>query len=305
VKRTRTPRGKATVRARPLILFLILIGFADPAQADLKPVLDSAIGTFPGHWSLTTQGFRDRYVPDEGFGNGAYAVPRLDAPVVLGFDLDSIACSTCKLMPRGERSAPGVSRYQCEAGLQGRRIFFMESGERVLGSDDVAWIESKAPNPPFKVSGDHRGRLFFHEWVSSREIAPGQKLACGAWIEGDYPPKGEYSEEYEDTLAIGEYVIRDRAIYLTGKDKVVYLFQDHTPVESSAATFESAFLPTRYSDLENVSLSYIYRIPGGFWLRINLVRNHEGAGAYQGMFILEFKDGNGRLLAGNSELYMY
>jgi len=86
---------------------------------------------------------------------------------------------------------------------------------------------------------------------------------------------------------------------------VVYLFQDHTPVESSAATFESAFLPTRYSDLENVSLSYIYRIPGGFWLRINLVRNHEGAGAYQGMFILEFKDGNGRLLAGNSELYMY
>jgi len=52
---------------------------------------------------------------------------------------------TCKLMPRGERSAPGVSRYQCEAGLQGRRIFFMESGNECLVR--MMWPGSRARHP--------------------------------------------------------------------------------------------------------------------------------------------------------------
>jgi len=138
---------------------------------------------------------------------------------------------------------------------------------------------------------------------SVREIAPDQKLACGAWIEETIHRRAEYSEEYEDTLAIGEYFIRDRAIYLTGKDKVLPVPGPHPGrIERRHVRMRPFF--RHDTPIWRTSASRTSPHPRRFWLRINLVRNHEARGV-PGNVILEFKGWKRRLLAGNSELYMY
>jgi len=83
------------------------------------------------------------------------------------------------------------------------------------------------------------------------------------------------------------------------------LFREGKPVDSGRSTFELAFLPPHYSDLEKASFAYIYRIRGGFWLRVNFWRSVEGAGADEGMFLLQFKKGEYQLLAGGTAVHMY
>src|SRR6266850_294572 len=219
-----TMRSRARARAAPLFLAVLALGA--PAQVsgalhrqitsygiDVEVLVESAIGEIPGHWSLGSKGFRDQYVPDAGFGNGVYSVP-LDAPTTLGFALDSTSCAPCAILRGREHQLPNDSRhrnaYKCMPGLQGARALFMASTESTLGSEDPGWVEAERPAPRFPVSGSRGKDLFFHEWITTKEIVPGKRLACGAWIEGAYPPKGEYSEEYGDTIAAGSYVIRDR-----------------------------------------------------------------------------------------------
>lgn len=275
-------------------------------EADFQT--ESAIGEVPGHWGLTGQGFRDQFLPDPGFGKGVYSVP-LSAPRTLGFDLDSVNCVPCERVPGREHQSNGDSRrrnaYKCLPGLHGNQAFFMASAESVAGAADPVWVESKKRTPRFPASGPTVRNLFFHEWITAKEVAPGKRLACGAWIEGTYPPKGEYSEEYGDTIAAGNYVIRDRAIYFVQiENELKYLFRDSRPVESGKSTFESAFLPPHYSDLESAGFSYVYRVPGALWLRTNFSRSIEGAGADEGMFLIELKE-DSRLLAGDTAIRMY
>ncbi len=309
-----------SVAGVPLLLAVALLGVpsrgvgalhrqvtSDGIDVDFQ--VESAIGEIPGHWSLASQGFRDQYLPDTGFGDGVFSVP-LGAPAALGFDLDSVNCVPCALVDRPAHQLQRDSRhrnaYKCRPGLQGRRVFFMASAESVIGAEDPVWSEAMEPTPRFRVSGRRGEDLFFHEWITAKEIAPGKRLACGAWIEGEYPPKGEYIEVYEDTLALGEYVIRDRAIYLIGEgNEPEYLLRESNPIESNKCTFERAFLPARYSELETVTFSYVYRIQGGFWLRVNFSRSFEGAGADEGMFLLEFGSGKPQLLAGDTSVRMY
>ncbi len=276
---------------------------------DVDFQVESAIGTIPGHWGLNGKGFRDQFLPDPGFGSGVYSVP-LDVPVTLAFDLDSVNCVPCALVVGREHQSESDSRrrnaYKCLPGLHGGQAFFMASAESVLGAEDPVWVESKKSSPRFPAPGTRGKGLFFHEWITAREVSPGKRLACGAWIEGVYPPKGEYSEEYGDTIAAGSYVIRDRAIYLVRSgNELEYLLQDARPVESGRSTFELAFLPPHYSDLENVGFSYIYRVPEGYWLRVNFSRSIEGAGADEGMFLLELKKDSHRLVAGDTAIRMY
>lgn len=311
--------NRPTAKVR-LLLALLILGTPFPALGavqrqvtsygiGLEFQVESAIGEVPGHWGLTSKGFRDQFLPDDGFGKGVFSVP-MDAPAALAFDLDSISCVPCALVKGRAHQSDNDSRlrnaYKCEPGLQGRQAFFMASAESVFGAEDPGWAESKRRTPRFKMTGTSVRAPFFHEWISSKEIAPGERLACGAWIEGVYPPKGEYSEEYGDTIAAGTYVIRDRAIYLVvaGSD-IQYLFRSEQPIESGKSTFELAFLPPRYSDLENVDFSHLYRVRGGFWLRVNFSRSFEGAGADEGMFILDLRKDRPQLLAGDTAIRMY
>jgi hypothetical protein len=299
---------------------LLLLGFAGPARGALPPKVDfsgvdvtvqieSAIGEVPGHWSLTKQGFRNQYLPDSGFGNGVFSVP-LDAPAVLAFDLDSVNCVPCVLVKKSEHQLRSDSRhrnsYACGPGMSQRRAFFLASVESVGAGVDPGWVESKEQAPRFPVSASPGTPLHFHEWITTKEIAPGKRLACGAWFEGAYPPKKEYSEVRGDTVDVADYIIRDRAIYLIGtENQPEYLFRSCEPSEAWKSTFELAFLPPNYSELERVRFAQIYSVREGFWLRANVVRDFEGAGAEEGILLLEFRNGQYRLLAGATEVRMY
>ena len=302
-----------------MFLTILALGIPFPASGALQRgftsyaidtvfQVESAIGQIPGHWSLNGKGFREQFQPDPGFGNGIFSVP-MDAPATLGFDLDSIGCVPCALLKQREHQLEHDSKrrnaYQCKPGLQGSQAFFMVAVESVMAAEDPVWVESEGPSPRYPMSGSPGKDHFFHEWITTREVVPGKRLACGAWIQGAYPPKGEYSEEYGDTIANETYVIRDRGIYLVGRgNDLEFLYRSAQPVRSGKITFESAFLPPHHSDLENIGFSYVYRIRGGFWLRINFSRSVEGAGADEGMFILQFRNGM-QLLAGNTAIRMY
>ncbi len=305
---------------RFLLLALLCTGAAGPAggastiQADIAGVsiavqTESAIGRVPGHWSLTKQGFRNQFLPDSGFGNGVFSVP-LDAPAVLAFDLDSVNCVPCVLVNGSEHQLKGDSRhrssYACRPGLPERGAFFLASEEPVGAGLDPGWIETEGQAPRFPAPASPRAPLHFHEWITAKEIVPGRRLACGAWFEGAYPPKKEYNEVRGDTVDDADYVIRDRAIYLIGSEnQPEYLLRSSDPTESWQSTFELAFLPPDYSELESVRFAQIYSIRGGFWLRVNISRDIEGAGADEGILLLEFRDGQYRLLAGATEVRMY
>ena len=94
--------------------------------------------------------------------------------------------------------------------------------------------------------------------------------------------------------------------YLVGKkDRPEYLWREGNPVNSYESSFELAFLPADHSEMENVAFSYVYRVQGGLWLRVNHSRDHEGAGVDEGMFLLDLRKGKPLFLAGATEIRMY
>jgi hypothetical protein len=182
----------------------------------------------------------------------------------------------------------------------------MASAESVLEGWMPSWLEHEDSAPPFPITGPPGKALFFHEWLSTAEVVPGKWLACGAWIDGEDPPRMEYDEERGDSIADGFYTLRDRAIYLVGSDdKPEYLWRDSRPIDVGHSSFELAFLPSDHSKLEKVVFSYVYRVNGGVWLRVDYERDHEGAGVNEGMFLLDLRKGAPLLLAGATEIRMY
>ena len=143
---------------------------------------ESAIGEVPGHWSLK-QTFRDQFLPDSGFGNGVFSVP-LDAPTALGFSMDSTNCAPCALLKGREHQRPCDSRrhnaYKCSPALQGMRAFFMAFAEPVTTVEDLGWVEAEKPSARFPVSGSPGKDLFFHEWITEKDIRPREeaRLRC-------------------------------------------------------------------------------------------------------------------------------
>jgi hypothetical protein len=308
------------VGARPLLrLTLPFLGFAGPTEAaasskvsisgvDAVVQLESAIGQIPGHWALSKQGFRDRFLPDSGYGNGVYSVP-LHVPTLLAFNMDSGECVPCALVkgakPVSRHVNGGESSYAC-GGFSERRAFFLASAESVGPGMDPGWVESREPAPRFQVSNAREAPIHFHEWITTKEISPGKRLACGAWFEGAYPPEKAYNELRGDTVDVADYVILDRAIYLIGTEgQAEYLFRSDQPSEAWESTFELAFLPADYSELESARFSQIHRVRGGFWLRVKVTRDFEGAGAEEGILLLECRTGGCQLLAGATEVRMY
>lgn len=269
---------------------------------------ESAIGDVPGHWSLTEQGFRNEYMPDSGFGNGVFSV-LLSAPAAIAFDLDSVACVPCTRMEGREHTPKGCvghwNAYQCRPGIRGRRVFFMASQELPGSGFDPGWVVSKRA-PRFQVASRSSRHIHFSEWITTRDVVPGKRLACAAWFEGPYPPLKGYNEVRGDTTDLPDYVIRDRAIYLVGSnDEPEYLLRSSESIDMWDGTFELAFLPQDHSELEDFRFSYIYPVPGGFWLRVNANRDFEGAGADEGVLLLEFVHGRQRVLAAASNIRMY
>lgn len=315
-----TPRIRSSVAQSSLLCALLLLGFSGPAEgaASLKAGLsgtdatvqiESAIGEVPGHWSLNKQGFRHQFLPDSGFGNGVFSVP-LSAPAALAFDLDSAVCVPCMRVEGSEHQLRTDPRhrnaYACGPGMSQRRAFFLASGESVGVGMDPGWVESKGQAPRFPVTGSPGTPLRFHEWITSKEVTPGKRLACGAWFEGAYPPRKEFNEVRGDTVDAADYIVRDRAIYLVDSgNRPEYLFRSSEPTEAWKSTFELAFLPPDYSELERVGFAQIYKVAGGFWLRVNVVRDFEGAGAEEGIVLLEFRNGRYQLLAGATDVRMY
>ena len=109
-----------------------------------------------------------------------------------------------------------------------------------------------------------------------------------------------------DTVDVADYIILDRAIYLIGTEgQADFLFRSDQPLEAWKSAFELAFLPADYSELERVRFSQIHRVREGFWLRVKVVRDFEGAGAEEGILLLECRTGECQLLAGATDVYMY
>ncbi|HXF59461.1 MAG TPA: hypothetical protein VN539_06530, partial [Candidatus Saccharimonadales bacterium] len=240
--------------------------------------VDAQIGKSPGHWSSHRQDETNQFLPDSGFTPEIYSVPFLSDPSLLAFDLESIKCVRCRLMNDSAHQFRWDTRphkkYDCSDTFSGRRAFFMASSESVMSALDPGWYDLGEQPPRFPCSTKSGKQVHFREWMTGYEVLPGKRLACGAWFEGAYPPLPEYSEIRGDTVAYGSYVIRDRAIYLVGKeDKPEYLWRERHPVNSYESTFELAFLPADHSEMENEKFSYVYRVPGGLWLRVDHSRD--------------------------------
>ena len=313
------PRIARTLAAR-ILLLLSIAAWCGPAAAATAPAgdgdsypdtvrVESAIGIVPGHWSLTKQGFRNEYLPDSGFGRGVFSVP-LKAPVAIAFRMDSAGCVPCELVEKSAHQFPYDSRhryaYRCGSMPPDvDRALFVATGEPVPRGFDPGWVESQDEHPRYSAPPSKRP-LRFHEWVTTWEVLPGKRLGCGAWFEGEYPPRKDYDEVRGDTVDVADYVLRERSIYLLGASgSPEYLFRTRDGREAWKSTFELAFLPSDYSELERVRFSYVYPVRGGFWLRIAFSRDFEGAGVDEGIYLLELRDAGCRLLAGASETRMY
>jgi hypothetical protein len=280
----------------------------DFAGLEITPRVPSTIGEVPGHWSLTRQGFRNEYVPDSGFGKGVFSVP-FDVPQAIAFNLAGPACMPCVRIEGRWHQLPNDTRtryaYRCKPGIEDHRAFFLASGESLGVGNDPKWIESRA-KPPFPPGLPRTDSLHFHESITTYDVLPGRRLACSAWFQGAYPPIKAFNETRGDTTDLADYVILDRAIYLVdAKGRPEFLLRENRPLESGNATYERAFLPWDYSELEQVRFSYVYAVNGGFWLRIDFSQDFEGAGAESGMLLIEFRNGASRLVAGASDIMMY
>ncbi len=262
-------------------------------------------GVLPGHWSTSTNGFRESFEPDSGYGRGIYAVP-LDADSCFAFDLNSTATVPCSRVDPTPVTLPSDSRlfyrFRCAAEWESRDVLFVAGDvPRPLEGEALKW----SPPPPETADGaapPAREPALHRVTMTARPaLLQGSTLVARATFYGRYPPAPEYDETRGDSITFGHYRLRRRSLSVEG-GPAWFESRDAGEVEGG---LEWAFLPADASQRSQARFVTLYRIATGYLLLLNWTTDFEGAGVNQTMELYSCQRGRWSRRAAAQRTRMY
>jgi len=302
-----------------LCLFNLLYLQASDANAE------GVYGQVPGKWSLDKHGFRDKFVPTSGYGNGVYAVKGLYDDILLALDTDGEGFAECRIVS-GER---GVAQpipdsncnphgpictafpYKCSSELA--RPLFIATNTRPTSSERLKWVNSINPTPAFKPIKIPAGGLLplYFERFSKPKALNGKHLFHGAWLSGP----NEFQPSADESYPTSVYEHYGRALYFREASGIKFLSKPSLNF-GEASAFEPAMKDKYQWEGEPLSAPLhdqpqyypfhkIYTVPGGYWLEIDWLSDFEGAGATIHTLILQVIKGEISQFTSAQQTRMY
>jgi len=292
-----------------VLLGSIMFVASSPLHAGEGPPA-TAYGNVPGKWSLNEKGFRDKFVPTLGYGNGVYAVEGISADVVLALDTDGESFAECRKISGGQGEAQAIPNpncgpagprctafpYKCSVELS--KPLFIETNIRPTTSERLKWAKSADPAPAFKSINDPAKGIspFYFERYCKPKALNGKILFHGAWLTGPNKSKPGLDESYPASV----YDHYGRALYFREVSGIKFLSEPSVDF-GEASAFEPAskneyrWEGEAWSDKLHEQPQYypfnkIYTVPGGFWLEIDWDSDFEGAGVTTHTMILKMTD---------------
>lgn len=277
-----------------------------------SPSLQAAeYGKVPGKWTLDEKGFRDKFVPNPGYGKGVYAVQGISADVVLAIDTEGEGFAECRKISEGQGVAQPVPDpncspagprctafpYKCSSELS--KPLFIETNVRPTTSERLKWSNSINATPAFKlIKNPAQGiRPFYFERSCSPKALNGKILFHGAWLTGP----NEFQRGADESYPASVYNHYGRALYFREASGIKFLSEPSIDF-GEASAFEPA-TKDKYewegepssAPLHDQPQYYpfrkIYTVPEGYWLEIDWLADFEGAGATTHTLILQVING--------------
>jgi hypothetical protein len=291
-----------------------------------SPSLQAAeYGQIPGKWTLNKQGFRDKFVPNPGYGKGVYAVRGISADEVLALDTDGKGFAECRKISGGTDTAQPIPEpncspagprctafpYKCSSELS--KPLFIETNIRPTASERLIWANSASPAPAFKpIINPAQGiRPFYFERSCRPKLLDGKTLLHGAWLTGPNKFQPEADESYPTSV----YDHFGRALYIREASGIKFLSGPSLDF-GEASAFEPAITDKYQWEGEPASAMHhdqpqyypfhkMYTVPGGYWLEIDWLADFEGAGAVTHTLILQIIDGKVSEFTSAQQTRMY
>lgn len=155
-------------------------------------------GNVPGKWALNNHGFRDKFIPVSGYGNGVYAVEGIFNDVVLALDTNGEGFAECRKVTKEqglaqpipiqncEPTGPGCTAYPYKCSSELLKPIFIETNIRPTSSERLNWKDSINPLPAFipLISSLNGKPPFYFERSCKPKALAGKILYHGAWITG-------------------------------------------------------------------------------------------------------------------------
>lgn len=296
-----------TGRPMTLLLLLASLAFGDPVAARAEELPRAEFGRTPGHFTPDRNGFRHKFVPDSGFGDGVYAVP-IDADRLLALDLDSAVTRYCTRIDPKPFTFPhdtrGHYRFRCDAALAPSEPLFVATDQlRPIRGEALEWRDWPEDSA-VRLTG-HGG---LHRYVATAQPAllNGLLLITTATFSGRYPPLKEFDELREDSITFGHYEVRDRVLYVgRSVGRSVRTWLEAPEVKAVEDGLEWAFLPGDASEKTDARFKTLFTTPNGYLLVLRKTRDHEGSGFDETVDIFSFESGRWRRRATAERTWMY
>lgn len=278
----------------------------------VSPNLQAAeYGEIPGKWSLDTHGFRNKFIPNPGYGKGVYAVMRLNSDVVLALDTDGEGFAECRKIHDGQGDAQPIPYpncgpagpmctaypYRCNSELS--KPLFIETNVRPTTSERLKWSNSNNPIPAFQPIKNSVAGIspFYFERSCSPKALNGKTLFHGAWLTGP----NEYQRGADESYPASVYDHYGRALYFREASEINFLSEPSLdfaepsafePAKKDKYEWEGESLTAPLHDQpQYYPFHKIYTVPGGYWLEIDWLSDFEGAGATTHTLILQLING--------------
>jgi hypothetical protein len=282
-------------------------------------------GKVPGKWSHDEKGFRDKFVPTSGYGNGVYAVQGINADWVLALDTDGDGFAECRKIPAGQGTAqpvpdpncgpqgPRCTAYPYKCSSEMARPLFIETNVRPTTSERLTWSNSNNPVPAFKPIGNPpKGtRPFYFERSCRPKALDGKILFHGAWLTGP----NEFHPKADESFPASVYDHYGRALYFRETPGIKFLSEPainfgeasaFEPAMKNGYRWEGEIWSDKLHDQpQYYPFNKIYTVPGGFLLEIDWEADFEGAGAAMNTLILQVIDGKVSEFTSAQQIRMY
>ena len=290
-----------------VVLGVCVVWACSHAQAQQQPTsndpdIRAEYGIVPGHrdFNSNTPGY---FVRDADYPPGVFAVSIPDRTQLLAFDADSNISAVCTRMDPSPVAVPNSSgryfRFRCPGSWDSREVVFLDTTALVpTSAEELKWTALAGPPPLELTRTATPGDLHNYAAIARPSMLEGQYMIRAAWFAGEYPPRKEYDDLRGDTIAFGHYKLLDRILFIgeSQQKPSTVLLESKEPVDVREG-IEWAFLPQNASEKTEGTISALYKIPGGYLVRVSMHHDHEGFGVDESSYFYASEMGRWRLRA--------
>lgn len=297
-----------------IIFFLVFATFAYGAPTEKYKSICS-FGQLPGNWSLNKSNHRDKFIPDNGWGNGNLFVTHIKSKKALAFSFENETFFSCdqvketiiKIGSKQNFTEQAGIKYKCNQKIPDTAfppIVFFDQDFLPDNSEFFSWEESMDSKSPKWFQTEEKN-LTYIEKKSQSKLLNGT-IHLSAWVSG-YPPLKKYDENYGEEVIIKMPEVKYFSIHIQRKGtEEIFLntMKDPEKNKKLSGEFISSFLPSSIS-FDRSEMKGIYQFKNKVWFRVDSNQNIEGSGVDESIDITSFQNTTWTNEANCSRTRMY